>query len=258
MYLDPFATPVWQILFIYCCLCSVVIQLVALAVQSNKPYGCIYIFYRIFVSKRYFRSCYLTQTVKELVYNYYIVFRSNLGGAPFPIQGDKTFQMKSLLFSIFFASNIVWMSYRASLTSELSSMKLKLPFSTLEELLQSNYRLIIKGGGSLHATFTGAKEGTIYHSLYRVPKFFILVYVECLTNRPRPLLDLPRRQRQGGGFRHLRAGQRSPSQGEERGALHERRDHLLGRGDQMPCVQSVAERPVQPDGIRVAQGESLL
>ncbi len=79
--------------------------------------------------------------MKDLVYNGYIVFRSNLGGAPQPIAGDKTPQLKVLLFSIFFVSNIVWMSYRASLTSELSSKQLKMPFITLEELMESNYRL---------------------------------------------------------------------------------------------------------------------
>ncbi len=122
----------------------------------------------------------------DYVYNCYIMFRSNLGGAPYPIDGDKTTPLKSLLFSIFLASNIIWMSYRASLISELTSSEVKLPFITLTELLESNYEylffirliknkyvtffhsLVTQRGGSMMATFKNSHKGTAFNSLFEV------------------------------------------------------------------------------------------
>ena len=74
------------------------------------------------------------------VVNFYTVFRSNLGAQPTSAPKEVKVQLRCLLFSIFFASNIVWMAYRASLTSELSTRQVQMPFITLEELHKSDYK----------------------------------------------------------------------------------------------------------------------
>ncbi len=118
VFVTPFRPAVWKLVAGYCVACAVVIKVLGYSFSSFAPVA----------------------IVKDLVYNSYVVFRSNLGGPPYPIAGDKTAHLKAFLFSIFFASNIVWMSYRASLTSELSNRELKMPFITLEDLLESDYR----------------------------------------------------------------------------------------------------------------------
>ncbi len=45
-----------------------------------------------------------------------------------------------LLFFVAFVGNVMFMSYNASLTSSLSIVKLRLPFITLEGLLESHYK----------------------------------------------------------------------------------------------------------------------
>ncbi len=71
---------------------------------------------------------------------FFLVFRSNLGASSSSVPNEKAVNPRLLLFSIFFASNIVWMAYRASLTSELSTRQVKMPFLTLEELYHSDYK----------------------------------------------------------------------------------------------------------------------
>ena len=80
------------------------------------------------------------QMIGDLIYLYWIAFRSNLGGPPPPIEGDQKAPLRVTLFSIFFVANIVFMCYRASLTSELSTRKPKMPFITLNDLLISDYQ----------------------------------------------------------------------------------------------------------------------
>ena len=53
---------------------------------------------------------------------------------------ERTDMFKVILLSTLFWGNVVFMAYRASLTSELSARRSKLPFTNLEEFLGSNYR----------------------------------------------------------------------------------------------------------------------
>ena len=49
---------------------------------------------------------------------------------------------KVFLFLIVFGSTIVFMSYKASLTAELALKRSSLPFQTMEEVINSNYRCL--------------------------------------------------------------------------------------------------------------------
>ncbi len=81
--------------------------------------------------------------IKALARNIYVVFVSNFGAAPPRKSHEATPHLGCFLFSIFVATNVVWMAYRASLTSELSVREIKMPFITLEELLESDYKCVI-------------------------------------------------------------------------------------------------------------------
>ncbi len=76
----------------------------------------------------------------DLINIYWIAFRSNLGGQPPAMRGDKVFSFRAMLFAIFFVANIVFMCYRASLTSELSNRKVRMPFYDLEGVLHSDFQ----------------------------------------------------------------------------------------------------------------------
>ena len=48
--------------------------------------------------------------------------------------------LRTLLFGVLFSGNVAFMAFNASLTSHLSTRQRKMPFSTLEGLLESKYR----------------------------------------------------------------------------------------------------------------------
>ncbi len=64
--------------------------------------------------------------------------RALFGGPPVS-NPTKSTHVKIFLFGAFFASNIVWAGYRGSLTSKLVIQRLKLPFNSIEEFLESDY-----------------------------------------------------------------------------------------------------------------------
>ena len=65
--------------------------------------------------------------------------RINFGGEPG--HEHKNLTLKIIFLTCLFAGIIIWGAYQASLTSELSVVKLKLPFNDLESLYDSSYRL---------------------------------------------------------------------------------------------------------------------
>ena len=73
---------------------------------------------------------------------------------------------KGLIVVCLLAGVIHWISYRAFLTSVLSVNHVKLPFTTLEEMHQSGYRLTMTDG-AFSRKFTNAKPGSMYHKLFR-------------------------------------------------------------------------------------------
>ena len=71
--------------------------------------------------------------------NLWVVFKTNFGGKPNYSKPVNTTH-KIVMFECLLVGSLIWMAYRASLTSELSVKKLKLPFNNLESLLASDYR----------------------------------------------------------------------------------------------------------------------
>ena len=73
-----------------------------------------------------------------------------------------------LFFSFCLVGNTLFFAYQASLTSELIvKPAYKLPFSSMEELLDSNYVLSIqKDGGLTEQSFQFAEKGTSYDKAF--------------------------------------------------------------------------------------------
>ena len=71
--------------------------------------------------------------------NLWVALKANFGGKPKYSKPANTTH-KIIMFECLLVGSIIWMAYRASLTSELSIKKLKLPFNSLESLLASDYR----------------------------------------------------------------------------------------------------------------------
>eukprot|EP00094_Tigriopus_californicus_P003818 TCALIF_03674-PA protein Name:"Similar to GRIN2D Glutamate receptor ionotropic, NMDA 2D (Homo sapiens)" AED:0.45 eAED:0.49 QI:0/0/0/0.66/1/1/3/0/636 len=110
----------------------------------------------------------------ELLQDFWMLFCSYFGRKP-PEEGESRIRQKTtsqiLIFTIFLAGNIVFMSYKASLTSELSSRIKRIPFDSLEGLVETNYKVTTnKGGGLMIDSFARAEEGTALNQIYR--KFF--------------------------------------------------------------------------------------
>ena len=70
--------------------------------------------------------------------NLYVALKSNFGGEH--SSAIKSVIYDIVLFDCLLFGSVVWMAYQASLTSELSVIKLKLPFIDLETLYKSDYK----------------------------------------------------------------------------------------------------------------------
>jgi hypothetical protein len=91
---------------------------------------------------------------------------ANFGGKPVPSKFDTIQSYRFVIFTSLLAGTVVWISYRASLTSELSAAKKKLPFNDLESLSNTDYRLTtLQAGTAYHVLFNKASPGSIYQRL---------------------------------------------------------------------------------------------
>ena len=70
--------------------------------------------------------------------NLWIAFKANFGGKPSFVH--KSFTLQIILFTCLLVGSVIWMAYRASLTSELSVRRVSKPFDSLESLLESDYK----------------------------------------------------------------------------------------------------------------------
>ena len=70
--------------------------------------------------------------------NLWIAMKANAGGRPSFVHKNPAYQMVS--FVCLLAGVIIWIVYRASFTSELSVIKLNLPFNDLESLSKSDFK----------------------------------------------------------------------------------------------------------------------
>ena len=94
---------------------------------------------------------------------------SYLGRAPSkPLNHQSSWSGLRLLLAVsLFASSLVFMCYRASLTAELASRRNRLPFSRLEHLLESDYRVTSLSNLGLFLTlFESSDEDSGLSQLY--------------------------------------------------------------------------------------------
>ena len=115
-YINPFSNEMWLVLF----LVSVVISLF---LTSIEKWFCI-------KDQEFTPMNYLT--------NLWVALKANAGGKPSKLQKNTIHQI--VLFDCLLVGSVIWMAYRASLTSELSVTKLKLPFNDLESLSKTDYK----------------------------------------------------------------------------------------------------------------------
>ena len=94
-------------------------------------------------------SCFLTSIEKTFdvkdqfsyvnyLENLWLAFKANFGGKPSSIHENSSYKIS--IFSCLLVGSVVWIAYRAEIISELSVLKIKMPFDSLEDLSQSNYR----------------------------------------------------------------------------------------------------------------------
>ena len=77
-------------------------------------------------------------TPMNFLTNLWVALKANAGGKPSKLQ--KTTVHRIVLFDCLLVGSVIWMAYRASLTSELSVAKLKLPFNDLGSLSKTDYK----------------------------------------------------------------------------------------------------------------------
>ena len=102
--------------------------------------------------------------VKAMVKRYPAALAVNLGGK-FLSQGDP--HRITLLVQYLFYGIVVWITFRAELTSELSIKIKKDPFHDLQEIVGSNYLLLTsQKTNSLGQKFINSEKGSIYGDLF--------------------------------------------------------------------------------------------
>jgi len=67
----------------------------------------------------------------------WMVFAAYFGGAPLEDVKKDRLALRIIVVSILFTGNIVFQMYRASITSELATWSIKLPFSDLQGVLEN-------------------------------------------------------------------------------------------------------------------------
>ena len=70
--------------------------------------------------------------------NLWVALKSNFGGEHSSVIKSLIYDI--VLFDCLLVGSVVWMAYQASLVSELSVIKYKLPFIDLESLYRSDYK----------------------------------------------------------------------------------------------------------------------
>ena len=115
MFLNPLSDNMWVAVFII----AGVIACLLTGIET------------MFTSK--YMSCLPICTV-----NLWVAFKANFGGKPSLALNGFSYQI--ILFTCLLAGSVIWMAYRASLTSKLSVKEVSKPFNSLESLLESDYK----------------------------------------------------------------------------------------------------------------------
>ena len=79
-----------------------------------------------------------TFCISDYLNNFWVAIKSNFGGEHSSSYRNSIYDI--ILFDCLLVGSVVWMAYQASLTSELSVIKLKLPFIDLETLYRSDFK----------------------------------------------------------------------------------------------------------------------
>ena len=119
-YLNPISTNLWLMLVCVAILIAIVLS----GIEKLMPLSKLKYSHMI--------------TLKSFISHYWIALKSNFGGKPASVHKNNSYQIA--VFVCLLAGSIVWIFYRAFLTSELSIIKLKQPFNDLESFLASDYK----------------------------------------------------------------------------------------------------------------------
>ena len=119
-YLNPISTNLWLMLFCVAILIAIILS----GIEKLMPLSKLKYSHMI--------------TLKSFISHCWIALKSNFGGKPASVHKNNSYQIA--VFVCLLAGSIVWIFYRAFLTSELSIIKLKQPFNDLESLLASDYK----------------------------------------------------------------------------------------------------------------------
>ncbi len=120
LYLLPFETRLWLMLIVNALVVVIAIELLTFKNPTQ-------------------RRCQIESYATKMSGNYWMVLMSYFGRPP---SGSivRLPYAKAMLLVFFLASNLVLMSYKAALTSELSLKRYRLPFTSPESLYKSQYR----------------------------------------------------------------------------------------------------------------------
>ncbi|XP_059096592.1 probable glutamate receptor [Tigriopus californicus] len=147
-YLKPFQDYLWIGLVLHVIVVALVIQFLGLVLRgTNRP---------------------LKKWINEYWESCWMVFGSYFGRRPPETGGKFESSQKYLLFGICLGGNVIFMAYRASLTSELSIRRTQLPFSTMEEFLKSDFKLSLPSYYDLYQEiFSAAPPNSIFNQVYQ-------------------------------------------------------------------------------------------
>jgi len=135
MYIAPFSKQLWISIIILCVLSgscvSFALSILESRMNENES------------RNKYFHEKGFSKIALKLFQWICFSFLSNFGVnmnnvSRLPFQ--ETFVVKLLLMSIFLSANVLFVGYKAALTSELSLRTRKLPFSNWNELAESDFR----------------------------------------------------------------------------------------------------------------------
>ena len=89
---------------------------------------------------QYRKLRYISEALWTVPGNLWIALKVNFGGKPSSFESGNPYCV--LMFSCLLTGSVIWMAYRASLTSKLSIEKKFVPFKDPHGVLKTTYRMI--------------------------------------------------------------------------------------------------------------------
>lgn len=104
--------------------------------------------------------------VKLVALSFWSTLSVTFGRRILTTDAKDTNAFRILCFSIAMSGTCVFIAYRAALTTELSTVKVKMPFHDLHSLARTDYKLLVhKTAVPLVQIFTHAPKGSIYEKI---------------------------------------------------------------------------------------------